>query len=102
MSTSLNSASKSSKGMEMARDTMSKETDFHDQLLAQGLMVATPVMNPWRHRAGNFSNIVISLKRARSRVVLTLANGPRAPEGRHRTKPNYKQGWISSMHHPLS
>src|ERR1700733_11070865 len=70
MSTSLNSASKSSKGMEMARDTMSKETDFHDQLLAQALMVATPVMSPWRHRAGNFSNLVISLKRARSRVVL--------------------------------
>lgn len=56
----------------------------------------------WIFEVRNFSDLVIPLKTAWSRVVLTLANGPRAPEGRHRTKPNYKQGWISSMHHPLS
>jgi hypothetical protein len=29
--------------MEMAGNTMSKEADFHDQLLAQALIAATPV-----------------------------------------------------------
>ena len=44
---------KSSEGMEMAGDAMSKETDIHDHLLAQALIAATPVMNLWRHRTGN-------------------------------------------------